>query len=333
MVFLALLNKNITAYCAMAPIEKTSRFFIFFRNSLFGCGATLISALSFAAAPEEVDLTLQEAVSLAEIASDNNVSKNVYHVEMIVLAHKYDNGIVVDESWPHKNTLAFPRPLQVIKKNPEAELIIGTGDDDVSLDAAALMTQLDSKQKNLNDMAMQMRLRQGYRLLFHEAWFQQLESSSRSKPVFIEGGQWYDPYFELSGTVTLSVDRYLHVRTNLWLAEFTTRAEARAVPWHARGVKQLQANLPTREQALNRALAKDSEPRVSESRFNVGGESLALFEYEQANVANRGENLAEVVYVLEDSRRVNSKEYHYFDHPRFGVIVKLTPLSKVFATD
>ncbi len=295
-------------------------------------GIALAPGLCLSAAPEEVDLSLREADSLDEFVVGKGVSKNVYHVEMIVLAHKYDNGISVDENWSYLDDLRFPASLQVIRKNPEAELVSGTpGDEGISLQASTLMTQLNKDQRLLNDMAMQMRLRKGYRLLFHEAWFQQLDSSAKSRPIFIEGGKWYAPYFELSGSVSVSLDRYLHVRTNLWLAEFTTRAERARVPWHSRGHSKLQTNLPTREQALTRALSMDSPPRASQSELSIAGSAQPLYEYEQANVANSGKYLAEKVYLLNERRRVNSTEYHYFDHPRFGLIVKLTPLDQVLS--
>ena len=300
----------------------------------------LVSCCAFAASPEEIDLSVSEADSLSVITAGDTVSDNVYRVEVIVLAHKYDNGIDVEERWDFKSELNYPRPLQIIRKNREAELIgavdgPGTGADasELSLDSASLMTQLGKQQRTLNDMAMQMRLRKGYRLLFHEAWFQQLRSSRSSTPVFIEGGQWFDPYFELSGTVTIALDRYLHVRTSLWLAEFIKRSEVAAVPWHARMSSSIQYNLPTRDQALNRSLPSNSAPLVSESELTLNGEQQAFFEYSQANVANRGSHVAEVVYTLNEARRVNSTEYHYFDHPRFGVIVKLTPLARVFEQD
>jgi hypothetical protein len=33
----------------------------------------------------------------------------------------------------------------------------------------------------------------------------------------------------------------------------------------------------------------------------------------------------EGIFRLRDSRRVRSKETHYFDSPRFGVLIRLTP--------
>lgn len=59
-----------------------------------------------------------------------------------------------------------------------------------------------------------------YRLLFHEAWRMRLVSEANSIPLLIEGGDYYAAMPELQGKLKLSVARYLHLETDLFLNSF-----------------------------------------------------------------------------------------------------------------
>jgi hypothetical protein len=41
-----------------------------------------------------------------------------------------------------------------------------------------------------------------------------------------------------------------------------------------------------------------------------------------------GEQRGTVVYHLSEQRKLKSQETHYFDHPKFGVLVRVMPLDK-----
>ena len=181
----------------------------------------------------------------------------------------------------------------------------------------------------MNEMAMQMRLRKGYRLLFHEAWLQRLEKNAASASILIEGGRWYDPYFELSGTVKLERNRYLHVGTDLWLSTFTSLRDLSQTPWHARRTKAAFFDLPTRAQALGKSLRNRDAPNIKKTPLQIEKElGVTLYEYENASVESLGEYRATQVFTLQEKRRIRSGEAHYLDHPKLGVIIKLTRLEE-----
>ena len=103
-----------------------------------------------------------------------------------------------------------------------------------------------------------------YRVLFHEAWQMPVYGKNRKRtlPIRIQGGQRINNRYELDGTITVSVARYLHVDTNLFLSKFQT---------------------------------VEGEPQVSQ------------------------------VIPMQQSRRMRSKELHYIDHPKFGILIYFTP--------
>ena len=43
--------------------------------------------------------------------------------------------------------------------------------------------------------------------------------------------------------------------------------------------------------------------------------------------ASPGEDSGMIAYRINEQRRVKSQETHYFDHPKFGALIRLTPLS------
>lgn len=59
-----------------------------------------------------------------------------------------------------------------------------------------------------------------YRLLFHQAWRMRLVSEAKSIPLLIEGGDYFVGMPELQGKLKLSVARYLHLETDLFLNTF-----------------------------------------------------------------------------------------------------------------
>lgn len=66
---------------------------------------------------------------------------------------------------------------------------------------------------------------QDYRLLFHQAWRMRLVSEANSLPLLIEGGDYFDGAPELQGKLMLSVARYLHLETDLYLNTFEPLSE------------------------------------------------------------------------------------------------------------
>lgn len=276
---------------------------------------------------------LSASFSAPTIYAQQLVSDGVYKVEMIVLAHKSDNGISIDETWQQSVVTQYPRPIHSLKKNPEAEQILGVtngNEAELAIAEASLMTHLPSAQREMNEMAMQMRLRKGYRLLFHEAWFQQFDGK-KAQSLLIEGGKWFDPYFELSGSISLKRNRYLHLNADLWLAEFVSLDELAQTPWHARSERVAYLDLPTRDHAFGRKLRQSDSPRVNQSNLQLSQAiNSTLYEYSNASVANVGQYRAKTVYALQQKRRIRSGEIHYLDHPKLGILIKLTKLNNAF---
>lgn len=142
-----------------------------------------------------------------------------------------------------------------------------------------------------------------YRLLYHNAWRQPVMRADGAIPITVAGGRRFGDHHELEGTLTIrfnpSRDRVL-LDTNLWLARFSARSPEQG--------ESLQ--LPDNPTASRRPAAAvvNPDPLTSDS-----GEEQASRYY----ITN--------VFPMRDSRAMRSNEFHYLDHPAFGIVVQVFP--------
>lgn len=133
--------------------------------------------------------------ALLVLACSSPALAKVYQIEMIIFA--YNNAQAGwDEHWPTDLALSFPaRTLQF-------------GSD---LNA--------NSNYRLNNTMGNIDKQQDMTVLFHKAWKQDLSNRSSSPAIQVQGGQQFFSHYELEGWVKFSLERYLHIETNLWLSK------------------------------------------------------------------------------------------------------------------
>jgi len=148
---------------------------------------------------------------------------------------------------------------------------------------------LEKSNHQLNGISRSINRSSLYELLLHQAWLQPVTTASTSKPVLLQLGSHYDDSFEIDGTIKLSRSRFLHIDTDLWFTEFTSRYQQAFTP-----------------------MTLDLPPAAANKYRNiVNWES------------NRGNYLAVHSHRLVHSRRMRRSTLHYIDHPRFGILVQV----------
>lgn len=167
--------------------------------------------------------------------------------------------------------------------------------------------QLQPELWEFNDYLRSLDRSSGYRILFHSAWRQPLEEKRDAAPILVQGGRQFNEYNELEGYVRISVSRYLHIDTNLWLIDYAEALEAEDLPWN-RASDQL--NSLFEDESYNQAIPLGSSV-----------ENTPSFVLEQAPA------VYEPIHIVEfkQSRRMRSGELHYIDHPLMGILIRLTP--------
>ncbi len=167
-----------------------------------------------------------------------------------------------------------------------------------------------------------------YKILTTKTWRQPGLAQDSSIPVLIQAGEEFEGNYELEGTVNISLSRYLHIQSNLWLSEYVKQIELSNTWWEESTFEDAPAfeglltsstyaleTAATSEQNLNDTTTIDSNDAISNtqllSSLNIN-ETTAHYE-------------AIRTVVIDESRRMRSNELHYLDHPLFGMVIKVTP--------
>ncbi|MDA9636792.1 peptidoglycan binding protein CsiV [SAR86 cluster bacterium] len=131
-----------------------------------------------------------------------------------------------------------------------------------------------------------------YRLISTKSWFQIIESKEESNSILIISENIRG--VKVFGEITPYKNRFLHLDLNLYFLEKTENID----------------------EALNL--------EIKSKKYNKNG----LFDEELLNIFNANEEIFKTQYQIKESRKLRSKELHYIDHPKFGVIFQISPISK-----
>ena len=188
--------------------------------------------------------------------------------------------------------------------------------------------RLGVNDRNLNAVANTLARKPEYRLLFHQAWRQPMEENQSSPAILIGGGDRFGLHQELEGSVTLSLSRYLHLHTNLWLTEFEPNFGQAPGGWPE---LPLPPNRPGNDRS---APSLESDPAAPFGQ--PGGSAWDRFT-QTSNPLNslqtlsgflREDYLPKRIVAMTQRRRMRSEELHYLDHPLFGLMIKIKPYER-----
>ncbi len=240
-----------------------------------------------------------------------------YQVELILFANNNSNYYQselwpIDYSEPHiENSRELSKAAKKGGKNPQAFTLLPT--DELKLGGAA------ARIKRAPDM----------NLVLHLGWLQPGLSEEKAVAVHIYDGMLEGVKYrkagvqgkesennaaeaqlpKLDGTLRLILSRYLHLESDLiWRDPLSTKEQA------------LRRTLPAIEDATGEASVESAGADASaEETLPHDATSEAQHEVSEAAL------ITHHVYRMQQSRRMRSNETHYLDHPRFGIVVRVTP--------
>ncbi len=183
--------------------------------------------------------------------------------------------------------------------SPEEQDPQSTTSDLEALDAALQAdvptpyVQLDEDARQLRRTARSIDRSRRYRLLDHLLWAQPISRRSAATrapaAILIEAGERHDEAWELTGMLTFSRARYLHVDTDLIFTAFAPTG--RGTP-----------SLPT---------------------STLTADDLKAFQSIVEWEANRGAFAPDGFARMRRSQRLSKGEAHYIDHPYFGLLIRI----------
>ncbi|MFA0811984.1 CsiV family protein [Microbulbifer epialgicus] len=283
-----------------------------------------------------------------------NYAGSTFEIEMIIFERP--QGMArTNETWPASPRLEYPSrwvDFETQNKNapvttetlflaePEADLggelakeeeLRGLESADFSSDETKerpLSSLLLSPAPTILDNKASALARGGDKVLFHKAWRQVLKQKRNSPAILIDGGDSFQGYNQLGGSVTLSVSRYLHISTNLWLSDFSTAATAEEgilLPRRPRAAAETPLRVLSSAQPANNNGSYDGLA-LQEDKYSLGN-------YEPITLGEPQLETEQAVYVahaarLQHERRLRSGQLHYIDHPAFGILIEIRAVAK-----
>lgn len=233
------------------------------------------------------------------IDADKQVPEgNIYEIEIIVYAIDVQEEV---EQYPLLLNLHYPDQVDRFPEDTEALTITEPTD-------YGEYVLLESDEDGLGPMADNIAEESGYSILLHKRWLQYIPEREQDRYLLIEGGASYGGYRELQGVLLVYLKRYLHIKLELWLSDFTTSGTS----------PQPLPPLPPR---------KEEKDEIQLFQTEVGA-----FRRKARNVvddlnAQLGANaklpVVRRIVRLQEDRRVRSQELHHFDHPRMGVLLRI----------
>ena len=218
-----------------------------------------------------------------------------YKVELIVFEH-LGQGTLSTEMWPDN-----PHPLDLSQTLPLIPLFDASGAQQDQLTALIPIPfqELADIQRDLRGVVSQLELSRRYRPLIHSGWIQPPLPQTLSQAIRIVADQ-VPP-------------------TPLAPAGGEERAPLPTAPLEVDG-------------SLRLSIARYIHLEL-DLLFNEVIEAVAVENREVTGVVTEesGEHQTAAVEILRqfrisEKRRIRSKELHYFDHPRFGAVVQVTPI-------
>ncbi len=153
-----------------------------------------------------------------------------------------------------------------------------------------------------------------------------MQAEADALPIVLDFSGDQDNWPQLQGSVTIFVERYLHLDTNLW---FNTKGYYLPGDWQMPAPPLGPASIEVIE----------PEPQALDTQdgleTNSGFDTLGWRETPLAEDPNTPDPALDAptypwrhAVLMQQSRRMRSHEVHYIDHPLFGAVIKLTPLDE-----
>lgn len=184
---------------------------------------------------------------------------------------------------------------------------------------------LDEQSLGLRKTRDALTRRNHYRVLFHETWLQPMTSPEKAPALILHGGKRYGDFYELQGYISLSASRFLHVQTDLWLSEFSVNHGQDFGSLPQLPMEPYLVSQGPSEGSSNSQFQSDDSNMVNlTSQGNDSTWAVTESRWQQVD-SDQSPYLVNQISTLRQKRRMRSGELHYLDHPKLGVLIKITP--------
>jgi len=239
-----------------------------------------------------------------------------YRVEAIIFTQK---DVFGDELSSRDIVLAYPEDLIDLDNNK-----VG-------------FTPLPQSERKLGPDAYSLNRTGVYKALFHKAWLQPGLAPAKAPWINIDIS---DDNTALSGSLRVYLSSYLHLESNLWHVNYASQfqsqgAEALSIePLNNEGLSESSPLDPTTAIALPHAeITPWPRPPIpvlstqANSTTNINEDDTPATDNvitPENSPFNPMPRKIEDIILLKQASRLKLNKLHYFDHPKMGLLLKIT---------
>jgi hypothetical protein len=218
-----------------------------------------------------------------------------YQVEVIIFSQHDKFG---DEGSKAKLKLGYPANLIELSAQPGLEELADNN----------TFNLLDKKARRLAPDAYSLNSTGVYRVLYHQVWEQPGLRPGLAPWIAVQGGREIADHHQLEGSIRLYLSDYLHLDSNLWLIETGQSVDPVVA------ISPIESGM-----VMNRYRTTDQLPE--QPKFEPGANSQLATQTTQSISRSV---LINKIDVLEESVRLQLDKLHYIDHPRMGLLVRVS---------
>jgi hypothetical protein len=236
-----------------------------------------------------------------------------FQVEVLIFENT-GNRSEKPERWPtYPDLERLSSALTITELDPE----VAQADETAQQRANSLpipFSPLSEAEWTLSQEKTALERSRNYRVLYHQSWMQPVPGRNRVVPIRIDAGELYGSQHELQGYIELSVERFLHLTTNLQLIRYAQTDNPFRLIDDSDDAQSTNATNATR--TFN-GLSLDQEASALGS--NVFDTDIITSNNNQYYVATES-------IQMKQRRRMRSAELHYIDNPEFGLLIHILPV-------
>lgn len=196
----------------------------------------------------------------------------------------------------------------------EQEYVLVKGDPMVEKQ----LKRLPNSSLILNKSFKAMTRSKDFEILEFAGWKQPLTKEITGTPISIKAGEKFGEHYELEGQLTFRKNRYLHVKADLYMANYEEGTQANIQEWLLQDEFSAASFSSLTE-------TKKGNPEASADPIEI------IADTQEAQEKKIPLNfIATHVAHMNESRRMRSGEIHFLDHPKFGVLVTIEPTDPPF---
>jgi len=201
---------------------------------------------------------------------------------------------------------------------------------------ASQLKRLPNSSLTLNKSFTAMTRSKEFEVLEFAGWKQPLIKNKKGIPLTIKAGEQFGEHYELEGQLTFRKNRYLHVKTDLYLANYKEGASRNLQEWlledtfsasSLSSITGASNNIPETVTPSPEVIIEQPEIITTPPETNSTDTETDAFPVAEEKAINY---IASDIAHMNETRRMRSGEIHFLDHPKFGVLVTIEPTDPPF---